>query len=99
MTDAEIVADKDRSREVFWTNLKTGYDFFEGKKVPPDAHVVNDGYAFEQACWQFFRADLPGSDETSECTGRAALSSGEPCIMQRKAQGPSVYAQCPSWQV
>ena len=31
----------------FWLNLKTGYDFFEAKKIPPNVEVKSGKYVFE----------------------------------------------------
>ena len=33
----------------FWENLKTGYDFFEKTKQPPNVEVKNKKYVFEKA--------------------------------------------------
>ncbi|MFK7851772.1 MAG: L,D-transpeptidase family protein [Akkermansiaceae bacterium] len=47
MTDARMVKAADHQWIAFWKNLKTGYDFFEKSKIPPNVTVKDKKYIFE----------------------------------------------------
>lgn len=46
MTDDNLEKHKNSEWKSFWYNLKTGYDFFEKDKIPPDVKVKNKQYIF-----------------------------------------------------
>ena len=47
MTPENLAAQIGNPNHLFWTNLKTGWDWFEREKRPPNVTVVNKTYAFE----------------------------------------------------
>ena len=47
MTDARMAKAADHQWIAFWKNLKTGYDFFEKSKIPPNVTVKDKKYIFE----------------------------------------------------
>jgi murein L,D-transpeptidase YafK len=49
MTTENLARRKDSRWLPFWTNLKTGYDWFEKKKTPPDVRVNKKRYVFAEA--------------------------------------------------
>lgn len=46
MTAERLQEHRDNEWHPFWQNLKTGYDWFEEKKTPPDVTVKNKQYQF-----------------------------------------------------
>lgn len=46
MTAANLRRHRDERWDGFWQNLKTGYDWFESKRVPPDTRVHDGAYSF-----------------------------------------------------
>ncbi len=49
MTDERMRAAEADQWAAFWRNLKTGYNWFEEKKKPPDASVSDGIYAFSKS--------------------------------------------------
>ncbi len=49
----------------FWENMKQGYDFFQGHRVPPVVSVVEKNYAFQSPRPLFFGSDI-NPDQTIE---------------------------------
>ncbi|MGC6458434.1 MAG: L,D-transpeptidase family protein [Akkermansiaceae bacterium] len=49
MTPEKMEAHQDHEWYEFWQNLKTGYDWFEEKKTPPDVTVKEKSYHFQRA--------------------------------------------------
>ena len=47
MTEENLAQYADNLNHAFWTNLKTGWDWFERERVPPNVTVVEKRYAFE----------------------------------------------------
>lgn len=47
MSDERLAKAQDDRWFDFWTNLKEGYDYFEQKRLPPDATVRKGRYEFE----------------------------------------------------
>jgi murein L,D-transpeptidase YafK len=47
MTDENMKQHRSSEWISFWKNLKSGYDFFENTKLPPDVKVQNGMYVFE----------------------------------------------------
>ncbi|MFB6317851.1 L,D-transpeptidase family protein [Saccharicrinis sp. FJH54] len=47
MTEKELNRHKNSKWYNFWLNLKTGYDYFEDKKIPPNVEVKLGKYVFE----------------------------------------------------
>ena len=47
MTEENLAQYADSPNHAFWTNLKTGWDWFERERVPPNVTVVEKRYAFE----------------------------------------------------
>ncbi|MFC0875683.1 L,D-transpeptidase family protein [Saccharicrinis sp. FJH2] len=47
MTEKELNKHKNSKWYNFWLNLKTGYDYFEDKKIPPNVDVESGKYVFE----------------------------------------------------
>ena len=48
MTEEKMKAHSSSEWLSFWQNLKSGYDFFEETKLPPDVKVLNGKYVFEK---------------------------------------------------
>ena len=46
MTDENLLAHKDNPNHAFWKNLKTGWDWFETNKQPPNVDVAQKRYIF-----------------------------------------------------
>ena len=46
MTEDNLAAYAETPNHAFWTNLKTGWDWFERERVPPNVTVVDKRYAF-----------------------------------------------------
>jgi len=46
MTDETLAAYRDNENYAFWENLKTGWDWFEREKVPPNVSVSRRTYQF-----------------------------------------------------
>ncbi len=46
LTEDRLENDKNHQWHAFWKNLKTGYDYFEQHKRPPDVQVDNGHYVF-----------------------------------------------------
>jgi len=49
MTKENMKNHSDSQWLLFWKNLKTGYDYFERTKQPPNVLMKNNKYVFEQA--------------------------------------------------
>lgn len=49
MTLENLEAQVGNPNHTFWTNLKTGWDWFERENRPPNVTVVNKTYAFEMS--------------------------------------------------
>lgn len=49
MTEANLQAYKDHENITFWENLKTGWDWFEEKRRPPNVNVSQKRYIFDDA--------------------------------------------------
>lgn len=49
MTEANIADYAGNPNIAFWRNLKTGWDWFERERVPPNVTVSNKSYQFEAA--------------------------------------------------
>lgn len=47
MTDANLKKYSSSNWSSFWQNLKTGYDYFESKKIPPNVEVRSGVYVFD----------------------------------------------------
>lgn len=47
MSDDRLEREKESPWYDFWSNLKTGYDFFERRKIPPNVEVTERQYVFE----------------------------------------------------
>jgi murein L,D-transpeptidase YafK len=47
MTEQNLTAQSGNPNHAFWTNLKSGWDWFEGARRPPNVTVVDKTYAFE----------------------------------------------------
>jgi len=47
MTEAALAAQRANPNYVFWSNLKSGWDWFEETRVPPDVTVADKAYRFE----------------------------------------------------
>lgn len=47
MTDTNMQRHKDNDWHAFWQNLKTGYDYFEDKKIPPNVELSGGKYVFD----------------------------------------------------
>ncbi|MEP3653738.1 MAG: L,D-transpeptidase family protein [Litorimonas sp.] len=47
MTSENLESHAGNPNHLFWTNLKTGWDWFERENRPPNVTVVNNTYAFE----------------------------------------------------
>ena len=47
MTTERMTIAKEHKWELFWKNLKEGYDWFEEKKLPPNVEVKEKRYYFE----------------------------------------------------
>lgn len=48
MTGAAMAKQENHKWIGFWRNLKTGYDWFEEKKTPPNVNVRDGRYVFDQ---------------------------------------------------
>ncbi len=46
MTEENMAAHKENANIEFWANLKTGWDWFEQKKRPPNVNVAQKRYVF-----------------------------------------------------
>ena len=46
MTAENLEAQRDNPNHAFWKNLKTGWDWFEREKTPPNVTVPNKAYIF-----------------------------------------------------
>ena len=46
MTTENLAAKSENPNHDFWTNLKTGWDWFERERVPPNVSVANKTYRF-----------------------------------------------------
>ena len=46
MTEDNLATYADNPNHAFWTNLKTGWDWFERERIPPNVTVVDKRYAF-----------------------------------------------------
>jgi len=49
MTTENLAAKSENPNHGFWMNLKTGWDWFERERVPPNVSVVGKTYRFEAA--------------------------------------------------
>ena len=49
MTEANLDAQRSNRNYVFWSNLKTGWDWFEREKTPPNVTVADKAYVFDEA--------------------------------------------------
>ncbi len=49
MTEHDLAAQSDNPNHVFWTNLKTGWDWSERERVPPNVNVSQKTYQFSAA--------------------------------------------------
>ena len=49
MTAENLEAQRGNRYHAFWTNLKTGWDWFEREKMPPNVTVVDKTYVFDAA--------------------------------------------------
>jgi len=49
MTTENLAAQSENPNHEFWTNLKTGWDWFEREKTPPNVTVSNKTYQFSNA--------------------------------------------------
>ena len=49
MTTENLAAKSDNPNHAFWTNLKTGWDWFERERVPPNVTVAEKTYRFGAA--------------------------------------------------
>jgi len=49
MTKANLDAQRGNRNYVFWSNLKTGWDWFEHEKRPPNVTVIDKAYVFDEA--------------------------------------------------
>ncbi len=47
MTEQNLTAQSGNPNHAFWTNLKSGWDWFEEARRPPNVTVVDKTYAFE----------------------------------------------------
>jgi murein L,D-transpeptidase YafK len=47
MTDANLKAHESYKNITFWNNLKTGWEWFEEKRRPPNVTVVDKQYVFD----------------------------------------------------
>lgn len=46
MTPENLDAQKYNPNYAFWENLKTGWDWFESKKMPPNVTIADKAYVF-----------------------------------------------------
>ena len=49
MTEQNLAAKSENPNHGFWTNLKTGWDWFERERIPPNLSVANKTYRFSAA--------------------------------------------------
>ena len=49
MTTENLAAQSENPNHDFWTNLKTGWDWFERERIPPNVSVADMAYRFEAA--------------------------------------------------
>jgi len=47
MTKENLTAQENNPNHGFWTNLKTGWDWFERERVPPNVSVSSKAYRFD----------------------------------------------------
>ena len=47
MTEAALAAQQDSSNYAFWENLKSGWDWYENNRIPPNVTVVDKTYRFD----------------------------------------------------
>jgi len=46
MTDENVASQKRNKNHAFWTNLKSGWDWFETHRIPPNVTVRAKTYEF-----------------------------------------------------
>jgi len=49
MTEENLDAQRGNRNYTFWSNLKTGWDWFEREKTPPNVTVADKAYAFDES--------------------------------------------------
>lgn len=49
MTPENLAAQRGNPNHAFWTNLKTGWDWFEQERIPPNVTVADKRYKFSTA--------------------------------------------------